>query len=217
MPTTPAIAARLQTGSAGERAMVLGLLAVISALLSNFIPALDFLTIRHTPLLPALWFGLVLCIGVALWASRRSFDLVVIFLASFAGWFAAVETAVALHLNLERQVQAALPSAPTPSLAWLDVGCGMIAGLIGSAIVVAAVSAVIPAFRSSGAWARTVLFGTVAGSLLELINDGLAPALPIHIGSALPLFLVWQVSVAASIGYALAGKPGLPAKRQQAV
>ncbi|HEY1746061.1 MAG TPA: hypothetical protein VGG11_04770 [Xanthobacteraceae bacterium] len=112
---------------------------------------------------------------------------------------------------------AALPAGSSlPSLAYLDVGCGMVTGLIGSAIVVAAVSAVLPAFQTSGAWARTTLFGTVAGSLLELTNDGLAPALPIHIGSTLPLFLVWQVSVAASIGYALAGKPDLSIKRQQA-
>ncbi len=88
----------------------------------------------------------------------------------------------------------------------------MVAGLVGSAIVVAAISAVMPAFRTSGAWARTILFGTVAGSLLELINDGLAPALPIHIGSALPLFLVWQVSVAASVGHALPGTTGTSVK-----
>jgi hypothetical protein len=208
MQTGPVIRSRLQRASAGERALILGALAVISALLGNFIPTLDFLSIQHTPPLPALWFGLVLCTGTALWASRRTFDLLAIFLSSFAGWFAAVETAVALHLDLERQMQAALPAGfSPPSLAWLDVGCGMVAGLIGSAIVVAALWAVIPAFRTSGAWARTVLFGTVAGSLLEFINDGLAPALPVHIGSALPLFLVWQVSVAASIAYALPGKP----------
>jgi hypothetical protein len=214
MQIAPALETRLQTALASERALLLGALAVVSALLGNFVPTLDFLTVGHTPPLPALWFGLVLCAGTVLWASRQSFDLLVIFLSSFAGWFAAVETAVALHLDLERQVQAALPSGSSPpSLAYVDVGCGMVAGLIGSAIVVAAISAVIPAFRTSGAWARTMLLGTVTGSLLELINDGLAPALPIHIGSALPLFLVWQVSVAASIGYALAGKPSTPAIR----
>ena len=217
MPDASATRSRLQTASASERALVLGALAVVSALLGNFIPTIDFLTIGHTPLLPALWFGLMLCTGTALWASRRTFDLLVIFLSSFAAWFAAVEAAVALHLNLERQMQAALPTGSSPpSLAYLDVGCGMVAGLIGSAIVVVAISAVIPAFRTSGAWARTMLLGTVSGSLLELTNDGLAPALPIHIGSALPLFLIWQTGVAASIGYALAGKPGFPAKPQQA-
>ncbi len=95
MGNASAIRSRLQTASAGERALVLGALAVISGLLGNFIPALDFLMIGHTPPLPALWFGLVLCVGVVLWASRRSFDLVVIFLSSFVAWFAAVETAVA--------------------------------------------------------------------------------------------------------------------------
>jgi hypothetical protein len=216
MPIAPNIESRLQTASPGQRALLLGALAAISALLGNFIPTLDFLTVGHTPPLPALWFALVLCAGVGLWASRRTFDLLIIFLSSFAAWFAAVETAVALHLDLERQMTPALPAASSPhSLAWLDVGCGMIAGLIGSAIIVAVLSAFIPAFRISGAWARTVLFGTVAGSLLELINDGLAPALPIHIGSALPLFLSWQISVAASIGYALPGKPDFSPKHQR--
>jgi len=98
-------------------------------------------------------------------------------------------------------------AASAPSLAYVDVGCGMIAGLVGSAIIVAVISATVHPFRTSGAWARTILFGTVAGSLLEFINEGLTPALPIHIGSALPLYLVWQASVAASIGHAFAGKP----------
>jgi len=204
----PAILSQLQTISAPERALVVSALAIISALLCNFIPAPDFLTVGNTPLLPALWFGLVLCTGTALWASRRGFDLCAIFLSSSAAWFAAVETALQLHEIVDRQLQAGLPPGIwPPSLAYLDVGCGMIAGLVGSAIVVAVTSAVIRTFRTSGAWARTILFGTIAGSLLELTNDGLAPALPIHIGSALPLFLAWQISVAASIGYALGGKP----------
>jgi hypothetical protein len=208
MRIAPGIISRLQTVSVRGRALVLGTLAVISALLCNFIPTPAFLIIGNTPLLPALWFGLVLCIGTALWASRRSVDLAIVMLSSFAAWFAAVETAAGLHLSIERQVKAALPAGTSaPSLAYLDAGCGMIAGLIGSAIVVAVIWAAIKAFRTSGAWARTMLFGTVAGSLLEFINDRLTPALPIHIGSALPLYLVWQVSVAASIAYALAGKP----------
>jgi len=195
MRTAPGIISQLQALSAGERALVLGTLAVISALLCNFVPTPAFLIIGNTPLLPALWFGLVLCIGTALWASRRIFQLSIIMLSSFAAWFAAVETAAELHLSIERQVKAALPSgASAPSLAYVDVGCGMVAGLVGSAIIVAVISAAVHPFRTSGAWGRTILFGTVAGSLLEFINEGLTPALPIHIGSALPLYLVWQVT-----------------------
>jgi hypothetical protein len=216
MRTAPGIISRLETASAGERALVLGALAVISALLCNLVSTPAFLIIGNTPLLPALWFGFVLCIGTALWASRRAFDLSIIMLSSFAASLAAVETAAELHLSIERQVKEALPQCVSaPSLAYLDAGCGIIAGLVGSAIVVAVIWSVIKTFRTSGAWARTILFGTVAGSLLEFINEGLTPALPIHIGSALPLYLVWQVSVAASIAYALAGKPDFPAKRQQ--
>jgi len=147
----------------------------------------------------------VLCIGTALWASRRVFDLSIIMLSSFAAWFAAWKRR---RNCIERQVKAALPPGVfVPSLAYVDVGCGMVAGLVGSAIIVAVISAAVHSFRTSGAWARTIFFGTAAGSLLEFINEGLTPALPIHIGSALPLYLVWQISVAASIAYALAGKP----------
>src|ERR1700683_319614 len=127
MRIAPGIIPRLRTVSAGERALVLGTSAVISALLCNFVPSPAFLIIGNPPLLPALWFGLVLCIGTALWASRRVFDLAIIMLSSFAAWFAAVETAAGLHLSIERQVKAALPSAASaPFLAsfsawsWLD-------------------------------------------------------------------------------------------------
>jgi hypothetical protein len=100
MRTAPGIISRLQTVSAGERALALGALAVVSALLCNFVPTPDFLIVGNTPLLPALWFGLVLCIGAALWATRRSVDLATIMLSSFAAWCAAVETAAGLHLSI---------------------------------------------------------------------------------------------------------------------
>src|SRR6204780_140342 len=128
MRIAPGIIPRLRTVSAGERALVLGTSAVISALLCNFVPTPAFLIIGNTPLLPALWFGLVLCVGTALWASRRVFQLSIIMLSSFVAWFAAVETAAELHLSIERQVKAALPAGTSaPSLAYLDAGCGMIA------------------------------------------------------------------------------------------
>src|ERR1700683_3940341 len=101
MRTAPGIISQLQAVSARERALVLGTLAVISALLCNFVPTPAFLIIRNTPLLPALWFGLVLCIGTALWASRRVFQLSIIMLSSFVAWFAAVETAAGLRLGIE--------------------------------------------------------------------------------------------------------------------
>src|ERR1700683_1707842 len=148
MRTAPGIISQLQAVSARERALVLGTFAVISALLCNFVPTPAFLIIGNTPLLPALWFGLVLCIGTSLWASRRVFDLAIIMLSSFAAWFAAVETAAGLHLSIERQVKAALPSAASaPSLAYVDVGCGMIAGPVGSAIIVAVILATRDPFR----------------------------------------------------------------------
>jgi hypothetical protein len=61
-------------------------------------------------------------------------------------------------------------------------------------------------FRASGGWARTILFGTVGGLFLEFDDGPLEHGLPVHTGSIVPLFLVWQSIVAALVAYSL-GKP----------
>ena len=54
--------------------------------------------------------------------------------------------------------------------------------------------------RTAACWTRTVSIGALAGMLLGL--NGVME-------SMLPLFLVWQPAVAASIGHGL-GRPGSP-------
>jgi hypothetical protein len=83
--------------------------------------------------------------------------------------------------------------------------CGAFGGLVGSFVTGAGISFVSREFYARGNWARTILIGMVTGTLLEFAASPAmsATGLPIHVDSFLPLFLVWQSSVAASIGYGL--------------
>jgi len=203
---------RLKAASGHERALILGVISIVSALLSWQVPSPLF--IHNTPLLPALWFGLVLCAGVLLWASRSPVRIIVVLLATFAAWQAAVETTAALHDTIAQQIKssapasAVVPDSGTPIVDYLWGLCGMVGGMIGSGIIVFAVAAVLKGFRTANGWAVPILLGTIAGFLLEFAEDPTAGGLFVHIGSMLPLFLVWQIAVAASIGYSLA-KPAV--------
>ena len=196
------------TASAYERALILGFFAAVSALLCWLIPTPQYFVLWDTPLLPALWFGLVLCSGVALWASRSIFDLFAVLLASFVAWVAAFETTLHLNQNILEQIQSSSSSGiGAPAINYLTGMCGIIGGFVGSAIVICAVSAVLRSLLTSNSWALPILLGTVTGSFLELMVEPSQGGLPIHIGSVLPLFLAWQTSVAASIAFGV--KPQL--------
>lgn len=202
---------RLEAASARERALVLGALAVISALLSWRLPPPHWAFFREIPLPPALWFGLVLCAGVALWSSRRLFVLAVVLIATFVAWQAAVETTLRIEDQIERQIVSLTP--PNGTLSSLNLNspginyvwglCGMVGGMIGSAIVVFGIAAVLKGFRKSNCWAPVIVFGTIAGFFLEFAEVPAASGLFVHIDSTLPVFLVWQVGVAALIAYNL--------------
>jgi hypothetical protein len=196
---------RLKAASANERALALAILAVVSALLSWGLPEPDMVIIGNTPMLPAVWFGLVLCVGVALWSSRSPLTLAVVLLASCAAWLAAFEATTHVHASIEDQI-ASQSGAPTPNFSvpvvnYLKGLCGMLGGLIGSGVLVVIASTVLSSIRAVPSWTRTILVGTVAGLFLEFLESRTEGGLFIHIGSLLPVFLVWQMSVAASMAY----------------
>ena len=161
--------------------------------------------IHNTPLLPALWFGLVLCAGLLLWASRSPFRIAIVFLATFVAWHAAVETTAILHDTIAQQIKSSAPASEVvpdsgaPVVDYLWGLCGMVGGMIGSGIVVIAIAAVLKSFRASNGWTLPILFGTIAGFLLEFAEDPTPGGLYVHVGSMLPLFLVWQIAVAGTI------------------
>jgi hypothetical protein len=77
--------------SPGRRALVLALLAVFSALLSTY--ALSFWGVNGAPVLPGIYFGLVLGLGVFCWITRRKSDLFTVLAVTTIAWFLAYQTA----------------------------------------------------------------------------------------------------------------------------
>jgi hypothetical protein len=209
---TAGILYRLEKAPASGRALILGAFAVISALLSVYVPSPLF--IHNTPPLPALWFGIVLCAGVALWALRNPLRILFVLLACLVAWQAAVETTSSLYDSMAHQITAPNTAGVNalnfgfPGVDYLWGLCGMVGGMVGSGIVVLAIAAVLKGFRTPHYWASPILFGTIAGFFLECGQDPTAGGLFIHIGSMLPLFLLWQIAVAASIGYNLTKPAG---------
>jgi hypothetical protein len=168
----------------GPRAAVLAGLALLSGLLSDL--TLGWLDPPY-PALPGVWFGLVLVAGTALWATSRKLALFAVFVTTNLGWWGGFQASVFLYPYV--QDFSVLPA----------VLSGMAGGLIGSALTVSGIADACPGFRTRTNWTRTLAVGSLAGILLEGIDIGS--------GSALPLLLVWQAAVAASIGWGLTPEP----------
>jgi hypothetical protein len=192
-----------------RRALVLALLAVLSAFLSTYASwESGFLLINRTPILPGIYFGLVLIFGVFCWTSRRKSELFTVLVITTVAWILAHQTAHHAYELIDSElVRIQKQTAPdsTSTVPGFEVKyvvalCGALGGLVGSFVTGAGIAFVSKEFYARGNWARTTLIGMVTGTLLEFAAN---PVGSIHIGSLLPLFLVWQFSVAASIGYGL--------------
>lgn len=180
--------------SAPRAALFLAALAVVSALLTNYVtyvPNTDnFPALADTPVLPGIYFGLVICIGIFLWEERRPLKLFIVLVGVVIAWVLAYRTAISVHDFLNQ-----FRDGDSSKLPYIFAITGLVAGLVGSLVTVIAVSLVVPDFREHGDWLRTIALGTVAGALTHF---GDAPP-----ASFLPLFIVWQVAVAASVAYGL--------------
>ena len=196
-----------RAASSRQRALVLGILAMLSALATTYLP-FEALSVFDVPVAPGVFFGLVVLVGVRAWVSR-SFDCVVVLLLSLVAWVAAVRTSIFVYESIAEAVSELTGSGPRRTLPrhinYVLALCGTFGGLVGSSILALAVSAVSREFRSFENWARLTMCGTAAGVLLEFAVLPTEGRLPIHVGSYLPLYLVWQTTVAASIGYGLGG------------
>lgn len=208
------IVQRLKSATAYERALYLAILAIGSALLSWSLPEPDIVFLDKTPMLPALWFGLVMCAGMALWSSHSLPALAVVLVASGAAWFAAFETTIHVHGTIEDQIVAQsgapVPNFTTPVADYLYGLCGMLGGLVGGGVLVLILSTVASGVRSAPSWTRTMLVATVAGLFLEPMASRAEGGWFIHTGSVLPVLLVWQMSVAASLAYSFAKPAARP-------
>ena len=93
-----------------------------------------------------------------------------------------------------------------PTINFMLAVSGVLGGLVGSTTLTFGLSLVCKEFGAFENWARVVMPGTALGVLLELLAKD--DKLPVHIGSILPLFLAWQVTVAAVIGYCIVPRTG---------
>src|SRR5262249_35422841 len=200
----------LSNASASNRAMILAALAIVSAILSNFAgndKILSRLAIWNTPLLPGLFFGTVLRLAIWLWVSRRIFAIAAILLSTVLAWLAAEQTAFYAFASIQKMLdEIAVPGKAFPTINFVPAICGVLGGLVGSTTLTFALSLVCKEFGAFENWARIVMPGTARGVLLELAAKD--DKLPVHIGSFLPLFLAWQVTVAAIIGYCIVPRTG---------
>ena len=197
---------QLRDASPGRRVRFLAGLAVVSALLSNFLAELDDFNILTTPPLPGIYFAVVLTVGCLLWATRSRWGWAAIFVSASAAWIAAVRAADFVHGSMMQAIKDAVNVDVVPgTVHYVLAVSGAVGGLVGSAITVSAFCLVSKETRDFAHWGRTIMVGTLAGILLESWQGGQA-AWPIHTGSLLPLYLVWQPAVAASIAYGLRPK-----------
>jgi hypothetical protein len=175
--------------------LLLACLAVGSALLSVYI-GWDIGAFRFfdVPLLPGIYFGLVLGIGVFLWVTRSGLKVATVAILTIVAWVCGVKTAFSVHEFITQTVNL---SSYTFAL------CGVMGGVVGGIITTIGILVVSKDSRSLNNCARTIIIGALAGALLEFGVGGSDAKLPIHIDSLLPLFLIWQSSVAASIAYGL--------------
>ena len=100
----------LRSASAPKRAVILGALAIVSAVLSNFagpdgIPWTQRVAVWEVPLLPGVFFGTVLALAICLWVSRRILAIAVIFLSTVLAWFAAWITALYAFASIQKMLE----------------------------------------------------------------------------------------------------------------
>jgi hypothetical protein len=172
-----------------EAGIILAVCGVISGLLSTYVNLPDF-ALMEVPLLPAIFFGIVVALGIYSWEARHPAPIAIVFIGVIVAWWCAYWFAITFY---DRNNDNAL--------IWLGAASGAIGALITSiALWIASED-----FRTIRNVAMTVVFGALAGTLLRLMTGFDTVMAPVH-GLA-PLFVIWQAGVAGLIGYALAFRP----------
>ena len=201
----------LSNASASNRAIILAALAIVSAILSNFAGSkilwVQTLVSLSTPLLPGIYFGMVLGLAIWFWVSRSPLKILTLLLSTVIAWAAARFTAEYAFGAIQQMLkEIAAPGNTFPTINFMFAVCGVLGGLVGSTILTFGLSLVCKEFGAFENWARVVMPGTALGLLLELAEKD--DKLALHLGTLLPLFLVWQVTVAAVIGYCIVPRTG---------
>ncbi len=172
-----------------EAGIILAVCGVISGLLSTYVNFPDF-ALFEVPLLPAIFFGIVVALGIYSWEARHPIPILIVLVGVIAAWWAAYWFALTFYDRNNNN-----------ALIWL----GAASGAIGAAITSAALWIASEDFRTLRNLVTTIVFGAAAGMLLRLMTGFDSVMAPVH-GLA-PLFVIWQAGVAGLIGYALAFRP----------
>jgi hypothetical protein len=168
-----------------EAGIILAVCGVISGLLSAYVPG-QGIELLEVPMLPAIFFGIVVALGIYSWEARHPVPILIVFAGVAVAWWAAYW--FALTFSDRNNANA---------LIWI----GAVSGVIGALLTSVALWIASEDFRKIKNVLLAIVIGGVAGMLLRLIEG----AGPVH-GTA-PLFVVWQGAMAALIGYALAFSP----------
>jgi hypothetical protein len=150
---------------------------------------------------------MVLGLAIWFWVSRSALKILTVLLSTVIAWVAARITAEHAFGAIQQMLkEIAEPGNTFPTINFMFAVCGVLGGLVGSTILTLGLSLVCKEFGAFENWARVVMPGTALGFLLELAegNDKLA----LHLGTLLPLFLGWQMTVAAIIGYCIVPRTG---------
>ena len=149
---------------------------------------------------------MVLGLAIWFWVSRSPLKILTVLLSTVIAWVAARITAEHAFEAIHQMLQEIAAPGIFPKINFMFAVCGVLGGLVGSTILTFGLSLVCKEFGAFENWARIVMPGTALGVLLELAAKD--DKLPVHIGSVLPLFLAWQVTVAAVIGYCIVPRSG---------
>ena len=150
---------------------------------------------------------MVLGLAIWFWVSRSAWKILTVLLSTVIAWVAAKFTAEYAFGAIQQMLkEIAAPGTFLPTFNFMGAVSGVLGGLVGSTILTFGLSLVCKEFGAFENWARIVMPGTALGVLLELIaKDDKGP---LDNGSTLPLFLAWQVTVAAVIGYCIVPRTG---------
>jgi hypothetical protein len=150
---------------------------------------------------------MVLGLAIWFWVSRSPLKILTVLLSTVIAWVAAHATAEYALGEIDQMLkEIAAPGKIFPPIKFVLAVCGVLGGLVGSTILTFGLSLVCKEFGAFENWARIVMPGTALGILLELLvkDDKFA----LHLGTLLPLFLGWQMTVAAIIGYCIVPRSG---------
>jgi hypothetical protein len=150
-------------------------------------------------LAPALYtIALVAFARLAVGIKASVFDLVM-FVGVYLAWFAAIE-----FMTHAMSSDSPLRASPR-SYVLYAIG----SGAIGAGISALVVALRYPSFRNVRAMALMTLFGSASGALL-IVDVVIPSGVTAEFGRYLtfcPVFIAWQASTMAVIGYRLAGRP----------